>query len=229
MKLNKDIYLYLTKFADDHTILNMLSVNKRFNSDKIFQQVMKQKYPLLVQYKSRVESWKEFFISMILHIHKIKKNYDIPYYPVEGNNPRIYSGASRLYILNIIMLLSVENNNINMVKLMINTGADSFDWAMTKAAKIGNKDIIELMIQHGAKDFNRAMAEAAYYGHKDIVELMIKKGASNFNWPMIEAAESGHKDIVELMIEKGATHINEAKTYARLNNNQDIVDYLELL
>lgn len=39
MELTKDTYLYLTNFADDRTILNILSVNKKFNDPIFFQQI----------------------------------------------------------------------------------------------------------------------------------------------------------------------------------------------
>ena len=61
MELNKDTYLYLTRFADDRTILNMLSVNKKFNDDKFFEEVMRRKYPLLIGFKSDRQTWKQFY------------------------------------------------------------------------------------------------------------------------------------------------------------------------
>ena len=36
MSLPNDVYGYLTNFADDKDILNMLSVNKKFNDDVFF-------------------------------------------------------------------------------------------------------------------------------------------------------------------------------------------------
>ena len=59
MELNKDTYLYLAQFADDRTILNMLSVNKKFNDPEFFRQVMTRKYTLLIKYKGD-EDWKSY-------------------------------------------------------------------------------------------------------------------------------------------------------------------------
>ena len=77
MELTKDVYEYLTNFADDKTILNMLSVNKKFNDEEFFKRVMLRKYPFLLKFKGE-GSYKEFFIRMIYYIAKLKENYDIP-------------------------------------------------------------------------------------------------------------------------------------------------------
>ena len=47
--LPTDVYEYLANFADDRTILNMLSVNKKFNDEKFFKRVIQRKYPLLLR------------------------------------------------------------------------------------------------------------------------------------------------------------------------------------
>jgi hypothetical protein len=47
-------------FADDKTILNMLSVNKKFNDSIFFEKIMKKRYPLLIKYKKKKETWKFF-------------------------------------------------------------------------------------------------------------------------------------------------------------------------
>ena len=49
--LDKDTYEYLTNFADDRTILNMLAVNRKFNDDDFFRRVLQRKYPTLLEFK----------------------------------------------------------------------------------------------------------------------------------------------------------------------------------
>lgn len=52
MIVPKDIYLYLTQFVDNTTILNMLLVNKKFYNDpKFFERMIRVKYPLLIEFK----------------------------------------------------------------------------------------------------------------------------------------------------------------------------------
>ena len=202
MELTKDIYLYLTRFADDKTILNMLSVNKKYNNEKFFEQVMRRKYPLLLKFKKPEQSWKQFFVGMVYCIAKIEETHGIPYYPLEGYNPKRDCNSTKSLILNSIM---------------------------AHAAQSGHKDIVELMIEKGATDFNRAMKWAAVDGNKDIVELMIQKGATNFDETMKWAAHTGQKDIVELMIQKGATGFERAFMQAEASGQEDIVNYLKSL
>jgi hypothetical protein len=42
MQFNKDVYEYLLNFADDRTIINMLSVNKKFNDPIFFEKLLKR-------------------------------------------------------------------------------------------------------------------------------------------------------------------------------------------
>ena len=145
MKLTKDTYLYLAQFADDKTILNMLSVNKKFNDLKFFQQIMEKKYPLLIKYKQENQNWKKFYISMVYCISKIEEEHGISYYSVDGYNPKKHCNRNKQQILDNIM---------------------------SNAAGGGQKDIVNLMIEKGATNFDRAMGNAEHGGHKDIVEYL---------------------------------------------------------
>ena len=46
MNLDKDTYEYLTNFADDRTVLSLLSANKKFNDPKLFERILSRKYVL---------------------------------------------------------------------------------------------------------------------------------------------------------------------------------------
>src|SRR5579883_180438 len=85
--VSKDVYTYIMNFADDRTILNMLSVNKDFNNEEFFKKVMQRKYPLLIKYKKGYKTWKQFYIGMIYYISKLYEKFDIPYINVEEYNP----------------------------------------------------------------------------------------------------------------------------------------------
>jgi ankyrin repeat protein len=50
---------------------------------------------------------------------------------------------------------------------------------MNNAAKYGHKEIVQMMLDSGANNYNAAMSSAAKYGHKEIVQ-MIKNYAKNF-------------------------------------------------
>ena len=55
--LDKDTYEYLTNFADDRTILNMLAVNRKYNDDNFFRRVLQRKYPTLLDFKKKNETY----------------------------------------------------------------------------------------------------------------------------------------------------------------------------
>ena len=79
MKVTKDLYLYLTNFVDDKTILNMLSVNKKFNNPDFFEQVIRTKYPLVIEYKDETMTWRKFYVNLIFSIFMIKEKYNIEF------------------------------------------------------------------------------------------------------------------------------------------------------
>lgn len=87
MNIPKDVYEYLMNFADDRTILNMLSTNKKFNSPIFFENVIKRIYPSLIPFKKENESWRDFFIKMTYYIAKLEEEYVIVYTATETYNP----------------------------------------------------------------------------------------------------------------------------------------------
>jgi len=129
--------------------------------------------------------------------------------------------------LNSFLSEASKLGKIELVKEVIEKGADDFDWAMIQAAENGHMEIVELMITNGAKYFDTAMAWAAENGHMEIVELMITNGAKDFNLSMISAARNGHLEIVELMITNGAKFFHASMRSAKRNGHMEIVKYLK--
>ena len=89
MNLTKDVYEYLLNFADDREILNMLSVNKKFRDDKLFERVMKRRYPLIIRFKAEGKSWREFYIETIFYLGKLEEGLHLPYIPTLDFNPEV--------------------------------------------------------------------------------------------------------------------------------------------
>ena len=77
MNLTKDTYEYLLNFADDRDIINMLSVNKKFNDEKLFEKIMRKKYPELIREKKKGESWKSLFVRMVYYMSLLQEKYGI--------------------------------------------------------------------------------------------------------------------------------------------------------
>ena len=104
---------------------------------------------------------------------------------------------------------------------------DEINSAMTNATLNGHIEIVRLLLQQGANNYNEVLSKAAREGHQNIVELMLEEGADDYNMAMTEAASQGHQNIVELMLEEGADDYNEAMTYADLNGHISIVDLIQ--
>jgi Ankyrin repeats (3 copies) len=222
MNISKDIYEYLLNFVDDKTILNMLSVNKKFHDDIFFQRVIERKYPLLIEFKNG--TWKKLFLRMGFYIAKLEI-LGIPYIPTKNYDPEDFYKECKdsKYIFGWAMAYAAEGGQIEIVKLMIEKGATDFDWAMREAAEGGRMEIVKLMIEKGATGFNNSMIWASRGGEMEIVKLMMEKGATKFNKVMVVAARGGQMEIVKLMIEKGAMDFNTVIAEAAEGGQMEIV------
>ena len=103
---------------------------------------------------------------------------------------------------NLSMMDASYNGHIEIVKLMLDHGANSFNTSMECASRNGHIEIVKLILDHGAVnstksnsrlldashpisfDFNTSMRSASYYGHIEIVKLMLDHGANSFNTSM---------------------------------------------
>ena len=85
MILSKDIYEYLLNFVENKDVINMLSVNKKFRNEELFERELRRRYPLLVRFK-REKSWKENFLSTIFYLEKLK-GLSIHYIQIYDFNP----------------------------------------------------------------------------------------------------------------------------------------------
>jgi hypothetical protein len=110
---------------------------------------------------------------------------------------------------------NARSTHLEIVKLMIEKGANDWNWGLRNACYDGHLEIVNLMIEKGANDWNRGLINACQGGHLEIVNLMIEageasvsganKGANNWNTGLYYACQIGHLEIVNLMIKKGAT------------------------
>jgi hypothetical protein len=97
MDLTRDTYEYILNFADDTTVLNMLSVNKKFRDEKLFEQVMKKRYPKLIQYRKKNETFVNLYIRMIYLLAKLSEDFGIIYDIKLGDPEKYYKTLKELY------------------------------------------------------------------------------------------------------------------------------------
>ena len=124
----------------------MLSVNKKFRDEKLFQRIIQRRYPLLIEFKKPSETWQHFFVNMTYYIHKLEEDYGIPYIPTKGYDPRV--------------LFNIENK---------------YNQAMYSAARGGWLDLVKFFIDKGATNWNQGMRYATEGGHKDLVDFFKQK------------------------------------------------------
>lgn len=111
-------------------------------------------------------------------------------------------------VYNMTMAYAAEEGHIEIVRLMLNLGANNYNWAMANAALGNYIEIVGLMLSLGDKwslvierrrGYNWAMTFGARGGHIKIVELMLSLGANNYEEAMANADEEGHTEIVQLL------------------------------
>ncbi len=99
----------------------------------------------------------------------------------------------------------IQNNNIIKLSKLIKTGKDIYwDYGLVVACCYSNMNIVKLMIDHGANNWNWGLSGACQGGHIDIIKFMIERGANKWNRGLEGACMGGHMNIINLMIEKGA-------------------------
>jgi ankyrin repeat protein len=102
-----------------------------------------------------------------------------------------------------------NDNQMKIINLMIEKGANDFTWGLRGACLNGNIEIVNFMIEKGANNFDEGLYTSSIRGHLKIIDLMIEKGTTNFNYGLRGACYGGQLDIIEMMIEKGANDFNE--------------------
>ena len=76
---------------------------------------------------------------------------------------------------------SCYEGHMRIIELMIEKGADNWNWGLYGACRGGNMKIVKLMIEKGVTDWNRGLEGACQGGNIKIIELMIEKNADNWN------------------------------------------------
>ena len=189
MNLDKDTYEYILNFLDDKDIVNMLSVNRKFNNEKVYERVLRKKYPLLVKFKAEneKETWRHLFLRMIKYISLIIEKYDIPYIPLQDYDPEdFYKSFKRDHIdtLKIILILSMREKAEHN---------ESFLFILQKLQE-------QIKERHNFVFTLNILAQRAIeIGNVEKFKILHDKGANDCGWYFILAAREGKLNIVEYM------------------------------
>ena len=151
---------------------------------------------------------------------EVEREIDNINYVVHGNTP---------------LFLAVLRQNIKIVQLLLESGADVNKTEKTKlqrqpihaATKLGNLELVKLLIQYGANlnsvdmDDMTPLSYAAYIGRTDIVKFLCDMGAhietkdGRGKTPLFNAVENNSLETVELLCSLGAlvnTHDSDGWT-----------------
>ena len=108
------------------------------------------------------------------------------------------------YINGLFLKEYCKNNDVIKIRKLIKMDLN-WNWGLYGACDGGHIDIVKLMIEKGADHLNYGLEGACDGGNINIINFMIEKGASNWNWGLWRACRNNNVVIIKLMIELGAT------------------------
>jgi len=134
---NADIVHKILEYGDDEAILQILSLNKQLRNNtrlnSLIRIMMIKRYPNIIKYKHKDESWYRFYVKMIYFIAMLKEEYDVDYFPTSPiYNPEElylyaknhgYSEWRKGFIKNEkYATLVASSGDINLLKNYIDSG-----------------------------------------------------------------------------------------------------------
>lgn len=125
-----------------------------------------------------------------------------------------------------VALLNADNNGqLEMVKYLIEKGANNLNAALRFAAVRGNLEIIKYLISKNANEIQKAVRAAANHGHLETIKYLISLDVNNVNDALLYAGKNGYLDIIQYAISQGGD-INKALQGAARGGQLEIVKYL---
>ena len=184
---DKDIYEYIVGLADDRDVVNMLSVNKKFNDDSYFKKILEKRYPVLLRLKEENETYKQFYLRMVKYIAELWEVYKIPYIPSQDFNPNSLLQVGKSRVLNPYSLAltdAVEISDVKLAQYLLDKGANITILAYWAVGKGGNLKTLKFLMEKVYSDgwLRRALASAKEYNNVEIVDYIEKLGIPKGNF-----------------------------------------------
>ena len=200
--LPRDVYLLMTKYQNDKDVINMLSVNKTYNNSVFFQQIFKQRYPYLVQYKKGRESWKEFYLRMIFYLSYLKEKRDVDYINVPSFDPiLLYKKIKENYnIFNYQTEYIGETGDKTLINNFIQKEGEINDNLLQGIARSGNLNL-----------FKHYKIPLEYIDKSDLIMNSVRSGNEdmiNYSFDIYDK-----EDDPMLYAMKGASYIGDIKKF----------------
>ena len=178
---DKDIYEYIVNLAEDRDVINMLSVNKKFNDDLYFKKILERRYPFLIKFKLENETYKHLYLRMVKYMAKLWEEYKIPYIPAKSFDPKFFSNMSKYY------------GNI-------------YTESLSYAVEAENKKLIEYFLEKGGKFSSSMYYNVGKRGSLDILKFILTKFPPPYEWlqtTLMIPEDSGNRPVVKYLLDAG--------------------------
>ena len=226
---NKDVYEYISNFADDKTVINMIRANpKVFDNEKFYEKVMRKRYPLLIEFRKENETWKALFLRMVYVLAKLQEDYQIPYIPTKGCNPEKLFYSKNMY--EEALFCAAAGGNLPLIDYFLGKGAVNITVALKMASRYSDLNTIKYLLTKTANDYEDASAGGKINTMKFALETL-KNLEFMINDPfgrvsLALAINNGQIEAIDFLIENGITirPINIEK--AEQAGKYDIAAYL---
>lgn len=170
---NKDVdRLILMEMAHDE-LINVCSISKygeELCDDIFFMNYLRKHYPQTLEFKTKKESYKDYYLAIIYYIKQLKKEFNFDY---KIGSPFFYYN-----ILKNFEMLSTEDRKIS----------ENYDHFIHNAAKHGNKDIVEYFLNQGEINnvninLEYGLRGAAYSYNKELIDFFLSRlDPNDINW-----------------------------------------------
>ena len=235
MLINKDVYEYILNFVDNETLVNMLSVNKKFSNDEYYLRLLIRKYPDLSKFR-KDETYKKLFLRMTYYIEKLQKRYDFPYIPSPDFDPFAFYME---ITANDSLPVSDEEKSWSQ-KLEEwwdddNPLRDMWNEGLRYASHTADEKLMNYMLEMGAWNIDPALYNAAHRGNMKMVTYVLKLNRKkyyteddpwNYNNALSSSCTGSQYEMVKFFVEKGANNFDNALLHAGYGKNIDIMKFL---
>ena len=121
---------------------------------------------------------------------------------------------------------------MEIVKYLLEHGADNISYALRTASKRGYSEIFNCLLKNGSGYINEALLDAIINENLELVKYLVEHGADvnakydNGSTVLMEASVYGTLEIVKYLVENGAENINKALMIVSSKGYLEIVKYL---
>ena len=218
--------------VDERELLTICSppynqYSKKLCNENFWRARVNKYYPDAVKYKGK-ESWKNYLLSLIYYIDKLKREFDFTY--SSGDAKEYYNILSARYTDSSKAGEAAALGALDLIDYLINKKRlNDFQRAYIDAARYRQIKILKYLEDKGFNNWNLGLYGAALGNNEDLIKYFEEKGATNWNEGLAGAAGANNIPLIEYFRKKGADDYNEALRVAVQNNSLDAVKYLSKL